>query len=176
MAQTARAYAPQRRYEEQPRPRIEVHTGQGRRTDTAAYARTVSVFKLAMVLVAVVAAVCIGRIFLVNASMETLTQAHQVNMQLDEARAIGTNLEARYYTLTNSTNVKPYAAEQLGMVAASAEAVTYIDLTPDFLKASAPQVISKAVDAQATLDARLAPSLKAAQEPAPLAGVPAAGV
>jgi len=174
MAQAARTYAPRRRYEEVPSPRIEVHRGQGRRLDSEQYRHAVSIFKLAIVVVLIACAICVARVWLVNASMVTLTEASKVTAQLDEARAMESSLELKYYTLTNASNIKPYAAEKLGMMATSAEYATYVDLTPDFLKTSTPQVVERALVAQAEVDAAAAAEAQSAVQGAGAVALPSA--
>lgn len=155
MAQTARTYAPRRRYDEVPAPQIEIHRGQGRRADEGQYRAAVSTFKIVLAVVLIVCAVSVARIWFVNASMVTLTEAGRITSQLDEARAVASSLELKYYTMTNASNIKPYAADKLGMVAATAGNATYVDLTPGFLKEQAPLVIDRALAAQAELDAQV---------------------
>ena len=145
MASTARAYAPKRRYEEvpRPRPRIEVHPGQYRRADAGQYARAMSVFKIVVVAVALLTVMAVARIWLTSASLDVLTQTNAVESSIEESREIGDSLDAQYYALSNSTSIREYAANTLGMVAPGASAEV-IDVTSDLVTSVFSQVSANA--------------------------------
>ncbi len=160
MASAARAYSSQQQYRrydaygtygaydtyeayEQPRPRrsnIEVHPGKRKETQAAAN-RAVFICKIALVIIAVLAIMCIARIRLINASMDTLAQASEINNSIDEAKSLGTQLEVQYYAAANPNKVKSYASENLGMSAASVSGTT-VDLTPDVIKEAIPSTVT----------------------------------
>ena len=144
MAQPARAYAPKRRYEEREQPQIQVHPGRGRAADSARYAYILSVFKLACALLAVITVVGVARVWLTNASMETLTQTSTIAASIEDARAMGSELEVQYFALTNPTRIKPYATDTLGM--APAATPVSVDLTPSAFKEAVPAVIAGVAD------------------------------
>lgn len=147
MASTARAYSPNRRYEEVPSsPRIEVHPGRGKRQDSAQYSHTMALFRIGMVVLVLLAAMAVGRLWLTNASMEVLTQTSAIDTSIKEARLTGAELEVQYSALTNPNTIKPYAANHLGMGPAAGE-TTYVDLTPRFAQEAAPLVVNKVVTA-----------------------------
>lgn len=155
MASTARAYEPRRRYEgnegyeqvapRRPRPRIEVRPG-GRGELEAASRRAVAVFKIVIVTLAAIAVMSVARIWLTNASMDTLSQASEVNSSIEDARSLGTQLEVQYYAAANPAKVKTYAADELGM-AAAAVASTSVDLTPDAIKQAIPSTVTGGIAA-----------------------------
>ena len=144
MAQPARSYAPKRRYEEYGQPQIQVHPGRGRAVDNARYAYVLSMFKLACALLAVITVVGVARVWLTNASMDTLTQTSTIAASIEDARAIGSELEVQYLALTNPARVKPYAADVLGM--APAATTVSVDLTFDAVKGAVPAVIAGVAD------------------------------
>lgn len=148
MASAARAYSSTeqyRRYDayEQPyrsRPNIEVRPGR-RKESQAAAQRAISVFKIVLVGIAALAVMCIARIWLINASMDTLAQTSVINESIDDARTLGTQLEVQYYAAANPNKVKSYASENLGMSAASVSGTT-IDLTPNVIKEAVPSTVT----------------------------------
>ena len=140
MTSTARSYAPSRRYEHVPAPRIEVHQGQGTKIGSQQKS-LVTLFKIAATLMVLITVVAIGRVWLTNASMDILTQTSIVNNQIEEARTAGSSLEAQYYALANPNRVKDYASNTLGM-AAAASPTAVIDLTPDAVKNTVPNVVA----------------------------------
>jgi len=153
MASTARAYAPKHRYEEVPAsPQFEVHSGRGRSTEHAQYAQTMSIFRICMVVLALLAAMAVGRLWLTNTSMEVLTQTNAINTTIEEARLTGSELEVQYSQLTNPAKIKLYAQYRLGMGPA-AGAVSYVDLTPQFAKQATPLVVNRVVSAQGQIAA-----------------------
>ena len=153
MASTARAYAPKHRYEEVPAsPQLEVHAGRGRNAEHAQYAQTMAIFRICMVVLALLAAMAVGRLWLTNTSMEVLTQTNSINTTIQEARLTGSELEVQYSQLTNPAKVKLYATYHLGMGPA-AGATTYVDLTPQFAKEATPLLVNRVVGAQAQVAA-----------------------
>ncbi|MGI6220351.1 MAG: hypothetical protein ACOYIP_00515 [Coriobacteriales bacterium] len=153
MASTARAYAPRHRYEEVPAsPQFEVHAGQGRKAEHAQYSQTMAIFRIGMIVLALLAAMAVGRLWLTNTSMEVLTQTNSINTTIKEARLTGSELEVQYSELTNPAKVKLYAQYRLGMGPAYG-ATTYVDLTPQFAKEATPLVVNRVVGAQAQVAA-----------------------
>ncbi|MGI6217776.1 MAG: hypothetical protein ACOYIK_09220 [Coriobacteriales bacterium] len=144
MASTARAYAPKRRYEEVPQTRIEVHPGQGRRADAAEYSKLMARFKVALVIIAVLTVVAVGRVWFTDATMDILNQTSAVETQIDEARVTGTSLEVQYYAATNPTKVKEYAADNLGMSEGTV-ATTTVDVRPTELTSSVTEVVDQVI-------------------------------
>ena len=93
MANAARAYAPKHRYEEVPAsPQLQVHPGRGRKAEHAQYAQTMSIFRIGMVVLALIAAMAVGKLWLTNASMEVLTQTSSIESTIKEARLTGSQL------------------------------------------------------------------------------------
>ncbi|MBQ6395289.1 MAG: hypothetical protein IJH87_02960, partial [Atopobiaceae bacterium] len=143
MASTARAYAPKHRYEEVPAsPQFEVHPGRGRSAEHAQYAQTMSIFRICMVVLALLAAMAVGRLWLTNTSMEVLTQTNAINTTIEEARLTGSELEVQYSQLTNPAKIKLYAQYRLGMGPA-AGAGSYVDLAPQFAMEATPLVVNR---------------------------------
>jgi len=146
MAYSDRAYSsPSRRRVESPsrQPRIEVHPGQGRRADSAQYARVMSIFKIAGVALALVAVIAVARIWFTSATMDVLTQSDAVASSIEDARQQGSSLEMQYYSLANPSKVKEYASTSLGM-SANTEAAVVIDFTPSFVGSSVTGAVEKA--------------------------------
>lgn len=143
MASTARSYEPRRRYQQQPRPDIEVHPGRGRENE-AKVEKAVSTFKLAVAVLAVLAIMCVARVALTNASMDTLTKVSEVNAAIEEAEATQTDLEVEYYSATSATDLKAYAEDELGMSAA-AVATTTVDLTPEVLEQAVSSTVTDGI-------------------------------
>lgn len=160
MASTARAYAPRHRYEEVPAsPQFEVHEGSGRRTEHAQYAQTMTIFRIGMLVLALLAAMAVGRLWLTNTSMEVLTQTNSINTTIEEARLTGSELEVQYSELTNPAKIKLYAQYRLGMGPAYG-ATSYVDLTPQFAQEATPLIVNRLVGAQAEVAAMEQPVMQ----------------
>ena len=121
---TARYEAPQR---ETRKPRADVHVIDGHRSENplfqaipVEYARA---FKLALVVVVVLAAICSVRVFLSSSTVPVLESVNALESSLETAKASTNVLEIQHSILASSTRIEAEAAN-LGMVAP--ENVTYL--------------------------------------------------
>lgn len=89
----------------------------------------VAAFRLAIVVVVLVACACIARVALVSSTMAALDEAQTVTAQVQAGYAEGSSLEVQRSTLASPTRIQSVASEQLGM--APAESISYLDLIAD---------------------------------------------
>ncbi|MCR5845748.1 MAG: hypothetical protein K6G78_04185 [bacterium] len=179
----------QPRFEQQHEPSIRVLEGQHSEADRSS--RMLALFKIAIVLVVMITAFAVARIWLTNASMSMLLQTNEVKEEIATARQAGSALEVQYYNITDPAKVKSYASNKLGM-SPVVGTITYVDLTPNYVVASVPSLVDEVAPQGNMLSSRgaspelvtaysgavaksIADSEKAAEEPAePASGEEAA--
>ena len=128
----------QPRFEQQHEPSIRVLEGQHAEADRSS--RMLALFKIAIVLVVMLTAFAVARIWLTNASMSMLLQTNEVKAEITTARQAGSVLEVKYYDITNPAKVKNYATKKLGM-SPVVGSITYVDLTPQYVVTSVPTLV-----------------------------------
>ncbi|MEG0016319.1 MAG: cell division protein FtsL [Gordonibacter sp.] len=138
MAEAARAYSygsPARVPVRPERPRVRVVPGQKPRTGTqTAPSSLVVLAKAAAVVLVVAALLCCLRVAIGSATVAQSVQAQQLESQIAQARAAGSNLEVRQSALSNPTNVKNEAAK---LKMAAPETVGTIDVGTDVVATDA---------------------------------------
>ncbi len=133
MAQTARAYPEEWTYgrpvERPSRPSFEVVRGKGHRAPAEPILSPAhhTAFKVAMIAIVFLAAMCIARVWLSAATATTVLDSQAVTDQISTAYSTGSDLEVQHAVLSNPTRIQRIASESLGMVPATS--VSYIDLS-----------------------------------------------
>ncbi|MDO4503279.1 MAG: cell division protein FtsL [Coriobacteriia bacterium] len=117
-ASTARTLAPQRERTRRPERRPDVRVVPGSRQRTQSRPLAGSSIKTAFVIgaaLAVIAALCVARLFFAAGAASVSMETNQVSSNLDQARSVSSQLEVQTTSLANPERVKAEATK-LGMV------------------------------------------------------------
>ncbi len=100
------------------RRRLRVIEGEGRSAQHAPKLTMAAVhgYKAAMVIIAVLAVVCLARVFMSVSTVQALEASASLQTQIEEARATGNELEIQHSVLSNPATIQKKAAK-MGMSA-----------------------------------------------------------